>query len=266
MREIPRYSGRIDPAREAEFTAFLGELTRASAPVILSHYLSGTAIDTKSDDSPVTAADRGAEEAMRALIEARYPDHGILGEEFGLLRGDAEYRWVLDPIDGTQAFIANCYIFGTLIALTHRGRPVLGAIHSPLTGHLLAGNGERTWLGERTMRVRECSRVEDAVMLTTDYRDAAGHSRGAGFQALAGRVRLLRGWGDCHGYFQVATGGADIMIDPEMKDWDILPMVPIIEGAGGRVSDWQGGDPVGAECLVATGGAIHDEVVAILNH
>jgi myo-inositol-1(or 4)-monophosphatase len=261
----PRHAGRCDPRLKDEAVGFIGELARAAAAVILPHYLTSLRPDIKSDDSPVTAADRGAEQAMRALIAARYPDHGILGEEFGLENAEADYRWVLDPIDGTQAFIANCYLFGTLIALTHRGRPVLGAIHHPLTGHLLLGDGERAWLGGRTVRVRPCARIEDAVLLATDHRDMHRHRNGPAFEALTRRVRLYRGWGDCHGYFQLATGGADIMMDAVMKDWDILALVPIVEGAGGRVSAWDGGDPVGADSLVATGGSIHDRVIEALN-
>lgn len=259
------HSGALDAERAAEFVAFVGELAAAAARAIQPHYLSGITPDIKGDDSPVTAADRAAERAMRALIEERYPSHGILGEEFGLHQGEAEYRWVLDPIDGTQAFIANCYLFGTLIALTHGGRPVLGAIHSPLTGHLLMGDGKRAWLGERSVRMRPCARIEDAVLLATDHWDMFRYRNGEAFETLSRRVRLYRGWGDCHGYFQLATGGADIMIDALMKDWDIMALVPIIEGAGGCVSDWQGRDPVGSDSLVASGAEIHDAVIEALN-
>jgi myo-inositol-1(or 4)-monophosphatase len=261
----PTYSGSLEAGRAAEFAAFAAELAAAAAAAIRPHYLSGIRPDIKADDSPVTAADRAAEQAMRALIEERYPEHGILGEEFGLHRAEADYRWVLDPIDGTQAFIANCYLFGTLIALTHHGRPVLGAISSPLTGHLLMGDGQRAWLGEREVRLRPCDRIEDAVLLATDHWDMFRYRNGPAFEALSRRARLYRGWGDCHGYFQLATGGADIMIDARMKDWDIMALVPIVEGAGGRVSDWQGRDPVGSDSLVASAAPIHDAVLAALN-
>lgn len=260
-----RYSGLLEAGRAAEFTAFAAELAQVAAQAILPHYLSGAAPDIKTDASPVTAADRGAEQAMRALIAARYPEHGILGEEFGLHNPEAAYRWVLDPIDGTQSFIANGYGFGTLIALNHHGRPVLGAIHSPLTGHLLMGDGRRAWLGERHLRLRPCRRIEDAVLLATDHWDMFKYRNGPAFEALSRRVRLYRGWGDCHGYFQLASGGADIMMDARMKDWDIMALVPIVEGAGGRLSDWHGRDPVGSDSLVASAAQIHDAVIAALN-
>jgi myo-inositol-1(or 4)-monophosphatase len=265
MSAYPRFSGPPETVRAPEFSAFVGELAQAAAQQIRPFYLSGIRPDIKSDDSPVTAADRAAEQAMRALIGERYPGHGILGEEFGLHQGEAEYRWVLDPIDGTQAFIANGYLFGTLIALTHHGRPVLGAIHSALTGHLLMGDGTRAWLGKVSVRLRPCARIEDAVLLATDHWDMFRYRNGPAFEALSRRVRLYRGWGDCHGYFQLATGGADIMIDARMKDWDIMALVPIVEGAGGRVSDWQGRDPVGSDSLVASAAEIHDAVIETLN-
>jgi myo-inositol-1(or 4)-monophosphatase len=265
MDAYPRYSGTLDPTRAGEFAAFVAELAEAAAQAIRPHYLSGIAPDLKSDASPVTAADREAEQAMRDLIVSRYPGHGILGEEFGLHQKDAEYRWVLDPIDGTQAFVANCYLFGTLIALTHEGRPVLGALRSPLTGHLLMGDGQRAWLGERQVHVRPCDRIEDSLLLATDHWDMFRYRNGPAFDALSRRVRLYRGWGDCHGYFQIATGGADIMVDARMKDWDIMALVPIVEGAGGRVSDWEGRDPVGSDSLVASGVEIHDALIEALN-
>ena len=267
MADYMRYSGQLDRAERAEFTPFLHELAAVSAAVILPWYLQGTAIETKGDDSPVTAADRRAEEVMRLLIMQRYPDHGILGEELGVHRPDARYRWVLDPIDGTKAFISNCYIFGTLIALLRDGRPILGAIASPLVGHVLVGlGGEQTLLGERTVRTRRCARIEDATLLTTSHWEMIDHRVGRPFEALSRRARLYRSWGDCHGYFQVATGGADLMVDPVLKAWDICALVPVIEGAGGRVTGLDGGDPLAASDLLASGdGDLHEVVLRELN-
>ncbi len=170
MKDHHRYSGKLERAERREFLPFLNELAAVSAAVIRPFFMQGTAVETKSDDSPVTAADRRAEEVMRLLITQRYADHGILGEEFGEHQPQARYRWVLDPIDGTKAFISNCFIFGTLIALQRDGLPILGAIASPLTGLVLAGlGGEETLLGERAMRVRDCHRIEDATVLTTGH-------------------------------------------------------------------------------------------------
>lgn len=260
----PRYSAAADAAEQREFLPFLEELAGASGAIVRRHYLTGVVAQAKADSSPVTIADRAAERAMRELIDTRYPDHGILGEEYGQTRPRARYRWVLDPIDGTKAFLANCYIFGTLIALLRDGRPILGAIASPLTGHVLVGTANETRLGERRMRVRNCQRIEDALLLTTDHLQVGQRRDGAAFERLIRRVRLYRGWGDCHGYFQVATGGADLMLDPILSPWDIMALVPVIEGAGGRITDWHGNDPVGSDSVVASAGGIHDEVLRIL--
>lgn len=267
MADYMRYSGTLDRAERAEFTPFLHELAAVSAAVIRPYYLQGTAIETKGDDTPVTAADRRAEEVMRLLIMQRYADHGILGEEHGVHRPDARYRWVLDPIDGTKAFISNCYLFGTLIALLRDGRPILGAIASPLVGHVLVGlGGEQTLLGERAVRTRGCARIEEATLLTTSHWEMVDHRVGRPFEALSRRARLYRSWGDCHGYFQVATGGADLMMDPVLKAWDICALVPVIEGAGGRVTGLDGTDPLTATDLLASGDAVlHEAVLRQLN-
>jgi myo-inositol-1(or 4)-monophosphatase len=255
-----------DAAERAEFVPFALELAAVAAAVIRPWFLAGVEVVAKSDASPVTVADRRAEEVMRALIAQRYPDHGILGEEYGESNEGARWRWVLDPIDGTRSFVSNSYLFGTLIALLRDGRPVLGVIANPLTGHVLVGTGDETRLQDgRAVRVRACERIEDATLLTTDHWNVARHRDGAAFEALARRARLYRTWGDCHGYGLVATGGADAMLDPVLAPWDIMALVPVVEGAGGRITDWRGGDPVGADSIVATGGSIHDAVIAALN-
>lgn len=267
MNDHVRHSATLDAAERSEFVAFVHELAAVSAAVIRPYYLQQTAVETKGDDSPVTAADRRAEEVMRLLIMQRYPEHGILGEEFGEHRPEARYRWVLDPIDGTKAFISNCYLFGTLIALLRDGRPILGAIASPLVGHVVVGlGGGSTWLGTQALRTRRCARIEDATVLTTSHWEMVDHRVGARFEPLSRRARLYRSWGDCHGYFQVASGGADLMIDPVLKPWDICALVPVIEGAGGRVTGIDGGDPLRASDLLASGDAgLHAAVLAALN-
>ncbi|HVL56005.1 MAG TPA: histidinol-phosphatase [Burkholderiaceae bacterium] len=264
MPEHETFTAIPDQAERAELVPFARELAVVAAAVIRQHYLTGAAIVTKEDDSPVTIADRRAEEVMRALILHRYPDHGILGEEFGEHRPDATYRWVLDPIDGTKSFVSNSYLFGTLIALLRNGRPILGVIASPLVGHVLVGTGDSASLGERPVRVRPCARLEDATLLTSDHRHVAQYQDGPAFDALVQRVKLYRTWGDCHGYLLVATGGADAMVDPVLSPWDIMALIPVIEGAGGRITDWHGGDPVGGDSIVATGGPIHDALLQAL--
>ena len=225
----------------------------------------GLVVEMKDDATPVTAADRGAEELMRKMISAKFPTHGIAGEEFGATQSDAEFVWVLDPIDGTKAFAAACPLFGTLIALQYQGQPVLGAIHQPILKQLLIGDGKTTELDGRGVRIRPCAGIESSTLLTSDPLNPAKFQDGPAFEALARRARIVRTWGDCYGYLLVATGWADIMCDPIMNPWDIQALVPVIRGAGGVITDWQGGDPVKADSIVAAGPALHAQVIAALN-
>jgi myo-inositol-1(or 4)-monophosphatase len=250
------------------FAAFMRELAEASARVILPHYgARDMGLELKSDSSPVTLADRGAEQVMREMISRRFPDHGIVGEEFGTERGDAEYVWVLDPVDGTKSFILGVPLFGTLIGLLHRGRPFLGGIHQPVLGQWMVGDGATTTLNGQPVRVRPCPRLSEASLLTTDPLYPAKYQNGAGFDALARSVRLYRGFGDCYGYLLLCSGWVDVMVDPIMNPWDLLPLVPVLEGAGARVSDWQGrpADHAGATSMVATAPELHAEVLRLLN-
>lgn len=242
------------------------ELAESSGEFIRPYFgASDLAIELKSDQTPVTVADRGAEERMRDRIQRAFPSHGIIGEEFGSDRPDAEWVWVLDPIDGTKSFMTACPLFGTLIALLHQGLPVLGVIHQPILHQLMIGDGQHTQLNGRTVRLRPCSRVEDATLLTSDPLNPARNQDGAAFAALQQRVRLSRTWGDCYGYLLVASGFADLMLDPIMNPWDIAALVPVISGAGGVISDWQGGPAYPASSTIAAGPELHAAVVAALN-
>lgn len=266
------YTAPADPAELREFVAFVHELIGCAFDVIRPLFLSGTAVAIKHDASPVTRADRGAEEAMRALIERRYPDHGILGEELGAKHG-TRYRWVLDPVDGTRAFITNCFLFGTLIAVERDDgagfRPLLGAIAHPAAGVALIGHRSECRLyradgTQRVTRVRPCVRLADATLLATTHWSTGEQAGGPAVEALIRRARLYRTWGDCFGYFALATGGADVMIDPSLAYWDVAAIVPVVEGAGGRVTGWDGADPFARPSLIATAGPLHDEVLALL--
>lgn len=252
------------PSRAA-LKDFCFGLTRTSGAMIRSYFRSGYAVDTKSDESPVTIADRNTELELRRLIMDAFPDHGILGEEFGVHQPDARWQWVLDPIDGTKNFISHSYLFGTLIALLEDGRPVLGAIHHPMTDDFLIGDGAGAWLNGEPVRVRPCARIEDAVLLTSSHWANHEHQDGARFDALARRALRYRTWGDCHGYGLVAIGGADIMLDPIMSVWDLMALIPVIEGAGGRITDWFGNDAVQGKSAIATAGPLHEEVLRALN-
>jgi histidinol phosphatase-like enzyme (inositol monophosphatase family) len=244
---------------------FTQELTHASGAIIRRYYRSGYTIDTKSDESPVTIADRETELELRRLIQARFPDHGILGEEYGAHQPESPFRWVLDPIDGTKNFISHSYLFGTLIALLYEGRPIFGAVHHPVSDDLLVGDGVGAWLNGKPARVRPCTRIEDAVVLTSDPLAPERLRNGTGFHTLCRRALRFNTWGDCHGYFLVAIGGADLMLDPVMSVWDLMALIPVVQGAGGRITDWEGNDPVAGSSAIASAGAIHDDVLRLLN-
>ncbi len=247
--------------------SFLIELAERSGNFIRPHYRRpGLAVDTKADASPVTAADRGAEELMRAMIAKRFPTHGIVGEEFGNERADAEWTWVLDPIDGTKAFITGVPLWGTLIALLHRGQPVLGCIHQPVLRQLMIGDGTTTTLDGVRVHCRATARVEEATLLTSDTLNLAKYQDGPACDRLLARARLVRTWADCYGYFLLAAGYADICLDPIMNPWDIAALVPIVRGAGGTITDWRGGAAYPAQSTIACATpALHAEVIAALN-
>jgi len=251
----------------APYRAFMVELAEQSGEFIRPLFGSpGLIVETKSDQSPVTQADRGAEELLRARIARKFPAHGIVGEEFGSERADAEFVWVLDPIDGTKSFITGVPLWGTLIALVHGGQPVLGVIHQPVLKQLMLGDGTTTTLNGRAVRCRATARVEDATLLTSDPFNPAKYQKRAEFEALTGRAKLVRTWGDCYGYLLLASGYADVMLDPIMNPWDIAALVPVIRGAGGVISDWRGGAAWPAESTIAAATpALHAQVIAALN-
>ena len=251
----------------APFQQFLAELTAASGPILRRHFWNpALAVEQKSDLTPVTEADRGAEEAMRQLINARFPAHGIVAEELGPERADAEWVWVLDPIDGTKSFIHGVPLFGTLIGLLHEGKPVLGAIHQPILDVLCVGDGQSCLLNGSPVRVRQTRSVAEATLLTTSAANdlAQLHSPEAR-QRLLNAAGLVRTWGDCFGYLLVATGRADIMGDGVAhKAWDVLPLVPIIRGAGGVITDWQGGEVGDQKSCLAANPRLHRMALDLL--
>ena len=248
-----------------EFVDFSKALARASGDIITRYFRSGVAVESKADDSPVTIADKQAEEVMREMIMKAYPTHGIIGEEFGLHNADAEYQWVLDPIDGTKSFVSGTFLFGTLIGLMKDGKPIVGAIHHPVTAHLLIGTGAEARLNDELVRVRATRELREAVMLYTDFIDVGKYQNGIAFQQLLGKTNFNRTWGDCHGYFLLATGYADIMLDPVMHLWDIVALIPIVQGAGGKITSWDGGPPLSGNGIIASNGPLHSQVMRILN-
>jgi len=241
-----------------DFTAFIGRLATASGETILPFFRTSLSIDNKSasDFDPVTEADRAAEAVMRRLIKANFPQHGIVGEEFGNEREGAEYVWVLDPIDGTKSFIAGFPIWGTLIALLHKGTPVFGMMHQPFTRERFSGDGGaaryRGPAGDRVLQTRRCASLADAVLFTTSPRLMKAPDRRA-FAKVEDKVRLSRYGGDCYAYCMLAAGHVDLVIETELKPYDVLPLMPIIVGAGGVITTWEGGAPHAGGRIIAAG-------------
>jgi myo-inositol-1(or 4)-monophosphatase len=214
-----------------------------AAAVVRPFFRAGVGADVKSDASPVTIADRTAEQALRAVLSERCPDHGILGEEFGALREDARWRWVLDPIDGTRAFITGRPMFGTLIALLDGDTPVLGLIDQPITGERWIGVAGRPTvfrgaLGGRA-GCRPCATLGDAELSATSPQVFEGDDA-ASWTRLTGAARRVTFGGDCYAYGLLALGLIDVIAEATMKIWDWAALVPVIEGAGGRITDWRG--------------------------
>ncbi len=248
-----------------EFINAIEEMAERSGDVIRSYFRKPIAVDEKQDLSPVTIADRTAEEIMRAIVRKKFPDHGIIGEEFGSENIDAEYVWVFDPIDGTKSFICGALEFGSLIALKHGNEVILGAFHQPITRELLIGDGSSTRCNGKKVSVRQCDSLDKAVLLTTDHLNIEKYQDKDKFDRLIHLVKLYRNWGDCFGYYLLATGFADIMIDPIMNIWDSYALIPIIRGAGGVITDYRGNDPVQGNDIIAASQGIHTEVVRLLN-
>lgn len=243
------------------------ELAERSGDFIRPHFANpALAVETKADTSPVTVADRGAEQLLRQLIGQKFPTHGIIGEELGNDRPDAEFVWVLDPIDGTKSFISGVPLFGTLIALLHQGQPILGCIHQPILRQLMLGDGRTTTLNGRPVRCRPTTSLAAATLLTSDTLNLAKYQNGPAADRLLASAKLVRTWGDCYGYLLVAAGRADVMCDPIMNPWDIAALVPVIRGAGGVITDWTGGPAYPAESTFAAATPeLHAAALAILS-
>jgi histidinol phosphatase-like enzyme (inositol monophosphatase family) len=240
--------------------------------VILPHFRTGLTINHKGGAlfDPVTAADLAAETAIREALAASHPAHGVVGEEFGSSRPDADYCWIIDPIDGTRAFIVGQPLWGTLIGLVRAGTPLLGLMNQPFTG-------ERFWSGERqshfrhssgteqTIRTRACASLSDALLTASSPDLFETEEEQARFASIAEDVRLRRFGGDCYNYCLLALGQIDLVVEAGLKDFDILPLIPIVERAGGVVSTWEGGDPrKGGRILAAGDPRLHEQAVKLL--
>ena len=244
-----------------DFAAFVDELATVSGETILPFFRTSLGVENKDQMGgfdPVTAADRSAEAAMRTLIRRAFPEHGIVGEEFGNERPDAEFVWVLDPIDGTKSFICGMPAWGTLIALARSGEPVFGMMHQPFTRERFSGDREaahyRGPAGDRALNVRPCASLAEAVLFTTSPLLIRPNDRQA-FHRVEEQVRLSRYGGDCYAYCMLAAGHVDLVIETGLKPHDVAALIPIIVGAGGMITTWDGEPAAGGGRIIAAGDA-----------
>jgi len=248
-----------------EYKSFIKAVTSETGKIIKKYFRTNISIDTKEDNTQVTIADIATEELIRKMIEKEFPDHGIIGEEFGATNENAEYKWVLDPIDGTISFLCGTITFGTLISLLKNGEPILGVFHQPILDELLIGDNKITQLNDVNVKVKDIDNLSDAILLTTDHLSFEEYQNLEKFEELIRKVKLYRQWGDCYGYYLVASGFAHIMIDPIMSYWDTMALIPIINGAGGIITDYQGNNPVKGESIIAASPSIHKKIIEALN-
>jgi histidinol phosphatase-like enzyme (inositol monophosphatase family) len=240
--------------------AAVSEAARIAGDVALRYFRTELAIEIKADGSEVTRADREAEAAAREWIRSRFPGDSVLGEEMGEHGHATQRRWLIDPIDGTRSYVRGVPLWGTMVAVEENGTVLAGAINCPATGDLVAAAaGSGCWHNERRCRVSSVAQLKDATILGTDVRFSENPARATRWSSLAADAGIARTWGDCYGYVLVATGRAEVMVDNRLSPWDVAALVPIIEEAGGLLTDWRGQRGMGRDA-VATNAALADEV------
>ncbi len=256
-----------------EIIKFANYLADISQPIAQKYYRLNNGEISKEDDSPVTKADREIEEIIRQKISQKFPDHGIIGEEFGDIKTDAEFVWILDPIDGTSSFIVGRPTFGTLIALTYRGKAILGIMNQPINNERWVGIAENgSYFNGKKIRSRNCVEIENSVMCSSssfhfkndDELILKKLSAATKYQKIGG---IIYG-GDCYSYACLASGFVDIVIDPGLKVYDYAALIPIIEMAGGVVSDWHGKDlelKSNVKLLASANAELHQKALKIIN-
>ena len=248
------------------------ELADVAAKAVMPYFRRSIDVENKLDGGfdPVTAADRAAEKAIDKALSRLLPDHGIVGEEFGTRKGAGRYEWIIDPIDGTRAFIMGSPLWGTLIGLLDEGEPILGLMSQPFTGERYWSARRASYLGEpgakdKRIRTRICPRLADAIFTTTQPEMFATAKEKRGLEAVKSKVRMTRYGGDCYGYCLLAAGFVDVVIELGLKPHDIIALIPIVERAGGRITNWEGEPANAGGRVVVTGDPrLHDEVLALL--
>jgi len=248
-----------------ELLQFAVELGRGAGEITLEYFRKQPETNTKSDGSYVTIADRKAESYLREQIAKRFPDDGVVGEEEGESPGRSGRRWIVDPIDGTFAFVHGVPFYGVLIALEIEGESSVGVVNIPALGEMVAAaKGVGCFLNGEPARVSSTAELKDSLLLATDFTACARYGFGRAAELLQERVKTSRTWGDCYGYVLVATGRADVMLDPVMNLWDCAPLLPIMEEAGGTFTDWRGERTIAGGNSIATNGVLFDEVMRLV--
>ena len=242
------------------------EVARTAGQVALRHFKTSLVVERKVDGSPVTIADRAAEECARQWIAGRFPRDGVIGEEQGATGGDGPRRWIIDPIDGTKSFVHGVPLWGTLVAVCDGDEVIAGAAYFPALEELLSAAIERgAWCNGVRCRVSSVGEIGEATVLTTDQRFTRTPERRAGWQRLAERASIARDWGDCYGYLLVATGRAEVMIDGILADWDTAALYPAIREAGGVFTDCAGRTTAFGKSAIATNAALAQQARMLLD-
>lgn len=242
---------------------FAVDCAQRAGAFTLGHFHAGTAHEMKPDNTPVTAADRGAEERLRAWIAAEYPDHGLIGEEYGETPGTAPARWILDPIDGTVSFVSGVPLYSVLVGFEWEGEVVAGVIHLPALGETVyAARGLGCHWNGRPARVSGVRELAEARLVVTSAKLMYKYGRGPAYERLRDACYTDRGWSDAYGYALLATGRAEVVLDPVMSIWDTAALMPIVREAGGQLTDWTGRTDHTRPEVVATNGLLHEAVMA----
>jgi histidinol-phosphatase len=249
-----------------ELLEFAVELARGAGQIALQYFRRSPETNKKADGSFVTIADREAESFLRDAILEEFPDDGILGEEEGEREGPSSRRWIIDPIDGTFSYVHGVPFYGVLIGLEIEGEPYIGAVNIPSLDEMVyAAKGLGCFYNGEPARVSSTATLEDALLLSTDFGTCAQYGFGAATNELQRRVKARRTWGDCYGHVLVATGRADVMLDPVMNLWDCTALLPIIEEAGGTFTDWKGRRTASGGNAISTNGVLFEEVMKIVS-
>ncbi|MFH1745774.1 MAG: inositol monophosphatase family protein [Planctomycetota bacterium] len=256
----------MDKPNLRDILDFAVAAAQAAGKFTLEHFRSGTSYELKADNTPVTIADRGGEELLRARIEARYPTHGILGEEFGEKPGSVPARWILDPIDGTFSFISGVPLYSVLVGFEWEGEVLAGVIHLPaLNETVYAARGHGCWWDGHPARVSDVRELSQARLSATSTKIFEQVGRLEHYNRLRIACRADRGWADAYGYACLATGRVDIMLDPIMSIWDNAALLPIVNEAGGKFSDWSGQPTHTSADALGTNGHLHEQVLTLLH-